>query len=149
MRARFVAAAVLTCLLAAPLALADDSAETLTDRRTGLVWVADPQFPVSSGFANAVVLARPRALRMVARMNAGTLPNFGRTDWRLPTHRELHRFLRRHGGGVLPDQRGGKVRVWPVAGAATLPGISAVAVLGTNSVRLFRDVQTDRKSTRL
>jgi hypothetical protein len=139
MRARFVAAALLTCLLAAPLALADDSAETLTDRRTGLVWVADPQFPVSNGFANGVVLSRPRALRMVARMNAGTLPNFGRTDWRLPTHRELHRFLKRHGGGVLPNPRGAKVRVWPVAGAATLPGVPAVAVLGTNSVRLFRD----------
>ena len=141
MRARFVAAALLTCLLAVPLALADDSAGTLTDRRTGLVWVADPQFPVSSGFANGVVLSRPRALRMVARMNAGTLPNFGRTDWRLPTHRELHRFLRRHGAGSLPDPRRGKVRVWPVAGAATLPGVPAVAVLGTNSVRLFRDVQ--------
>lgn len=141
MRARFVAAALLTCLLAVPLALADDSPETLTDRRTGLVWVADPRFPVSTGFANDVVLSRPRALRMVARMNAGTLPNFGRTDWRLPTHRELHRFLRRHGGGTLPHPRGGKVRVWPVAGAATLPGVSAVAVLGTNSVRLNRDVQ--------
>src|SRR5687768_16452421 len=142
MRARFVSTALLTCLLAVPLALANDSAETLTDRRTGLVWVADPQFPGSSGFANGVVLSRPRALRMVARVNAGTLPNFGRTDWRLPTHRELHRFLRRQGGGALPDPRGGKVRVWPVAGAATLPGVSAVAVLGTNSVRLFRDVQT-------
>ena len=141
MRARFVAAALLTCLLAVPLALADDSSETLTDARTGLVWVADPQFPVSSGFANGVVLSRPRALRMVARMNAGTLPNFGRTDWRLPTRRELHRFLRRHGGGVLPDPRGAKVRVWPVAGAASLPGVPDVAVLGTNSVRLSRDVQ--------
>ena len=32
MRARFVAAALLACLLAVPLALADDSAQTVTDR---------------------------------------------------------------------------------------------------------------------
>ena len=140
MRARSVAVAVLTCLVVGPLALADDSPSTLTDRRTGLVWVADPEYAVSTGFANGVVLSRPRALRMVARMNAGTLPNFGRTDWRLPTHREIYRFLRRHpGGGSLPDPRGNKVRVWPVAGAATLPGVPQVAVLGTNSVRLHRD----------
>jgi hypothetical protein len=134
MRARLVLVAAflgLTCL--APRAQAEEG--TQTDGRSGLVWVADAEYAVTSGFASDVVMPRARALRMVAAMNAGRLPNYGRRDWRLPTQRELKRWLRRQG---LPPAAAapGMVRTWPVVGAATLPGLTDVAILATNSVRL-------------
>ncbi len=54
---------------------------TMSDNLTGLMWTQDGEL---AGFKTW-----PEALDFVAGMNAGTHPNFGYTDWRLPNIREL------------------------------------------------------------
>src|SRR6188508_607883 len=127
MRSRTFVAASILCLLVAAAGLSTGSSNTVVEGRTGLLWVADPQFAVSSGFAPDVVMPRAKALRMVAAMNRGALPNFGRRDWRLPTQRELKAWLRSQGlpTRIAPAPGVDAVRSWPVVGAATLPGVSA------------------------
>lgn len=126
---------------------------TVTDLGTGLVWVADPGFAVSSGFARQAVLPRAEALRLVAAMNAGLVESFGRSGWRLPTERELVRMRALAGGLPRPfgggrsgipavgtlGARGDAVAAWPVLGASVLSGVDGAAILATNSVRLARD----------
>lgn len=140
MRSRTVAFASLLCLFLAAAGLGTADQPTVIEGRTGLVWVADAQYAVSSGFAPDVVMPRAKALRMVAAMNRGALPNFGRHDWRLPTQRELKAWLRSQGlpTRIAPSQGVDVVRSWPVVGAATLPGVSATAILATNSAQLNR-----------
>ena len=138
MRGRtFVVASVL-CLLFVAAGLAGGSRDSIIEGRTGLLWVGDPQFAVSTGFAPDVVMPRAKALRMVAAMNRGALPNFGRRDWRLPTQRELKAWLRSQGLStrIAPNSGVDAVRSWPVVGAATLPGVSATAILATNSAQI-------------
>ncbi|HEV8240637.1 MAG TPA: hypothetical protein VGS57_14805 [Thermoanaerobaculia bacterium] len=140
MRGRTVAAASLLCLFLAAAVLGTADRPAVIEGRTGLLWVADPQFAVSNGFAPDVVMPRAQALRMVAAMNRGALPNFGRRDWRLPTQRELKAWLRSQGlpTRIAPTPGVDVVRSWPVVGAATLPGVAATAILATNSVQLNR-----------
>ncbi|HET9765224.1 MAG TPA: hypothetical protein VFS60_00170, partial [Thermoanaerobaculia bacterium] len=142
MKARTFVVASLLCLLAAAAGLAGGSRDTVIEGRTGLLWVADAQFAVSTGFAADVVMPRAKALRMVAAMNRGALPNFGRRDWRLPTQRELKAWLRSQGlpTRIAPTAGVDAVRSWPVVGAATLPGVSATAILATNSAQLNKNV---------
>jgi cytoskeletal protein CcmA (bactofilin family) len=136
MRARIGFVGLSLAALAAVATIAAGGEGTRTDPRTGLVWVADPHYAVTHGVAAEVSMPRARAARMVAAMNAGRLPNHGRRDWRLANERELARWLRRQGlAGERPPARN-QVRAWPVAGAATLPGVDGVAVLATNSVKL-------------
>jgi Big-like domain-containing protein len=120
---------------------------TVSDLGTGLTWVADRSFAVTSGFARDVVLPRAAALQLVAAMNAGRVENFGRTEWRLPTQRELLRMAALTGGLPRPFAGGstplagarGVGPVWPVIGASVLAGFEEVAILGTNSVMLSRN----------
>jgi hypothetical protein len=123
---------------------------TVTDLGTGLTWVADRGFAVSSGFARDTVLPRGTALALVAAMNSGRVENFGRTEWRLPTRRELLRMAaltgglpRPNGGGrvALPGGARDAVAAWPVTGASVLSGVDEVAILATNSVHINRHSQ--------
>jgi hypothetical protein len=138
MRGRTFVVASILCLLFVAAGLAGGSRDSIIEGRTGLLWVGDPQFAVSTGFAPDVVMPRAKALRMVAAMNRGALPNFGRRDWRLPTQRELKAWLRSQGLStrIAPNSGVDAVRSWPVVGAATLPGVSAVAILATNSAQI-------------
>lgn len=140
MRGRTVVAASLLSLLVAAVGLSTEDRATIIEGRTGLLWVADSQYAVTSGFAPDVVMPRAKALRMVAAMNRGALPNFGRRDWRLPTQRELKAWLRSQGlpTRIAPAPGVDLVRTWPVVGAATLPGVSATAILATNSAQINR-----------
>ena len=56
---------------------------TVTDKLTGLMWIKDANLPNGATTWQG-------ALDYVAGMNAGLLPNFGYTDWRLPNRKELH-----------------------------------------------------------
>ncbi|MGH9363567.1 MAG: DUF1566 domain-containing protein [Thermoanaerobaculia bacterium] len=123
---------------------------TVTDLGTGLTWVRDRSFAVSSGFAHGAVLPRAQAVQLVAAMNAGSIENFGRTGWRLPTQRELARIsaltgapLRPFRGGRLaaPRAAGDAVVAWPVFGASVLAGFDEVAILATNSIHIHRQSQ--------
>ena len=121
---------------------------TISDLGTGLTWVRDRNFAVSSGFARAAVLPRAQAVQLIAAMNAGAVENFGRSTWRLPTRRELLRIsallggspLRPHRGSRfgLPNPAGDAVYAWPVVGASVLSGFDEVAVLATNSIDIGR-----------
>ena len=59
----------------------DNGNGTVTDRLTGLTWAMDANLPGAD-------TAWQQALDYVAAMNAGTYPNFGYTDWRLPNIKE-------------------------------------------------------------
>ncbi|HEX9667918.1 MAG TPA: hypothetical protein VGC93_00420, partial [Thermoanaerobaculia bacterium] len=120
---------------------------TISDLGTGLTWVRDRNFAVSSGFARDAVLPRAQALQLITGMNTGSVENFGRTGWRLSTQRELLRIsaltgapLRPFRGGRLgvPRGAGDAVVVWPVIGASVLAGFEDVAILATNSVHIHR-----------
>src|SRR5262245_54347192 len=118
MKGRTVAVASLLCLALAAAGLSTADQPTVIQGRTGLLWVADAQNAVSSGFAPDVVMPRAKALRMVAAMNRGALPNYGRNDWRLPTQRELKVWLRSQGlpTRIAPTPGIDVVRSWPVVG---------------------------------
>ena len=121
----------------------------------GLTWMPDPAFVVSSGLSDSVVMSRTEALAILNRINSGEVENFGRTDWRLPTERELdarlerglppageespNRLLRKPGLTLRASVPAGKVMLWPVAGAAIEPGFSETVILATNSVRVKND----------
>ncbi|MBI5741792.1 MAG: DUF1566 domain-containing protein, partial [Nitrospirae bacterium] len=62
----------------------DNGDQTATDNLTGLMWTRDVSFPS---------LAWQDALNYIASMNAGSSPNFGHTDWRLPTVNELQSLV--------------------------------------------------------
>lgn len=55
---------------------------TVTDKLTGLMWTKDANLPLAPKTWQL-------AFDYVAGMNAGTIANFGYTDWRLPSIREL------------------------------------------------------------
>jgi hypothetical protein len=64
---------------------------TVCDGATGLVWSQSANLP---GFTDRFDgLTWDDALAFVAAMNAGTRPNMGRTDWRLPERDELRRLF--------------------------------------------------------
>jgi VCBS repeat-containing protein len=131
---------------------------------SGLTWTPDPSYVVSSGLSDSVVMSRVEALEVLRRLNAGEVENFGRTDWRLPTERELaerleqgmpatgpadpapdpdqaqeNRLLLKPGLSLRAARGSGAVVLWPVAGAAIEPGFSNAVVLATNSARLKND----------
>src|SRR5262245_1999036 len=148
--------AALLCLLLIPCAsaaadlLRDNGDGTMTDSGTGLTWVADRAFAVRSGLAAGLVAPRAQAVKLVAAMNSGAVENFGRTDWRLPTERELRRI-----SGVLslPRRPFGAARrapaltgagadqavLWPVSGSSVVADLPAAAIVATNSVLIKRD----------
>ena len=61
----------------------DNLDNTAKDNLTGLVWTKNANLPNGT-------LTWQAALDYVAGMNAGTHPNFGYTDWRLPNVNELN-----------------------------------------------------------
>ncbi|MCX5885280.1 MAG: DUF1566 domain-containing protein [Proteobacteria bacterium] len=62
---------------------ADHGNGTATDNLTGLMWTKNANLP--NGYMNW-----QQALNYVAGMNAGTYPNYGYHDWRLPNLKEIH-----------------------------------------------------------
>ncbi len=111
----------------------DNGDGTMTDQGTGLTWVAERGTPV---------LPRAEALRLVAAMN--TAESFGRTDWRLPTERELRRISgllslprQLHGaarsGLGLPRAGVNQAVLWPVSGSSVVADLPAAAIVATNS----------------
>jgi hypothetical protein len=63
-----------------------DQGNTVTDNLTGLMWTRNANLPGGTK-------TWPQALDYVAGMNAGTYPNFGYTDWRLPNKIELNSLI--------------------------------------------------------
>jgi len=66
----------------------DNGDGTITDNLTGLLWTQDANLPVGTKTWR-------QALDYVAGMNAGTYPNLGYTDWRLPNRKELFSLIDR------------------------------------------------------
>lgn len=64
----------------------DNGNSTVTDNLTGLMWTKDANLPLAGKTWQL-------ALDYVAAMNAGTYANFGYTDWRLPSIRELQSLV--------------------------------------------------------
>jgi hypothetical protein len=64
----------------------DNSDGTITDPSTGLMWTRNANLP-------AETMLFYDALHYIEEMNRGNLPNFGYTDWRLPTLEELQGFI--------------------------------------------------------
>src|SRR5262245_18987075 len=138
---RTVLVGVLGLFLAAAGALAansrlhDNGDGTVTDRSTGLTWVADPAFVGRDGLARDIVVRRSRALEIVAAMNRGEVRGFGRRGWRLPTARELAAFQAAGGSGngrgdarVAAAASSRRAVLWPVIGAAVLSDFGAAGI---------------------
>lgn len=69
-------------------------AGVVRDQLTGLDWTQEAQLFVGT---------LPDAQAYIASMNAGTAPNFGRTDWRLPTWKEFLSLMDRgHQDPAIP-----------------------------------------------
>jgi len=64
----------------------DNGAGTITDKLTGLVWSQNANLPNGTK-------TWQEALDYVAGMNAGTNPNLGYTDWRLPNVNEFESLV--------------------------------------------------------
>jgi hypothetical protein len=62
------------------------SGDYVTDNLTGLIWTKDANLPNGTK-------TWQQALDYVAGMNAGTYPNYGYTDWRLPNRKELYSLM--------------------------------------------------------
>ncbi|MDY7093589.1 MAG: Ig-like domain-containing protein [Acidobacteriota bacterium] len=132
----------------------------MTDSSSGLVWMEDGSYVVTSGLSHSVVLSRVQALRVLQELNSGAVDNLGFSDWRLPTRNEVDRLFLREGealAGMLGTDpiallealispaersRGGagtadeRVLVWPVRGEAIEAGFDQVVIFATNSVRI-------------
>ncbi len=65
----------------------DNGDETITDNLTGLIWTKNAK--LGDYQTTAETLTWQEALDYIAGMNAGTNPNYGYVDWRLPNIREL------------------------------------------------------------
>jgi hypothetical protein len=64
----------------------DNGDDTVTDNLTGLMWTKNANLPAGTR-------TWQDALGYIAGMNAGTYPNFGYTDWRLPNVNELESLI--------------------------------------------------------
>jgi len=64
----------------------DNGDETVTDPKTGLMWTKDANLPGDTMLFH-------QALEYIEGINEGKYPNFGHTDWRLPTLRELRSLI--------------------------------------------------------
>lgn len=58
---------------------------TLTDDDTGLMWVQDGRYAGTVGAHLNGIMTWSEALQFSADVDAGVYPNFGYTDWRLPS----------------------------------------------------------------
>jgi hypothetical protein len=100
MSATVLQASPTTTITSSPTIRFQDSGDgTVIDAQTGLMWTQ-----------NANLLPEPitlyQALSYIEGMNAGTYPNFGYTDWRLPTLDEFqtlidYRRYSRKGHGLI------------------------------------------------
>ena len=64
----------------------DNGDGTVTDPETGLMWTKDANLPGDTMLFH-------KALDYTEEMNEGKYPNFGYTDWRLPTLKELRSLI--------------------------------------------------------
>ena len=64
----------------------DNGDGTVTDPDSGLVWTKDANLPGDTMLFH-------QALDYIKKMNEGKYPNFGYTDWRLPTLNELRSLI--------------------------------------------------------
>jgi len=64
----------------------DNEDETVTDPETGLMWTKDADLPGDTMLFH-------EALDYIEEINEGKHPNFGYTDWRLPTIEELKSLI--------------------------------------------------------
>ena len=64
----------------------DNEDGTVTDPKTGLIWTKDANLPGDTMLFH-------QALDFIEGMNEGDYPNFGCTDWRLPTLKELRSLI--------------------------------------------------------
>jgi len=80
----------------------DNGDGTVTDIRTGLIWTKNANLPGDT-------MTFHQAFDYIEGMNKGKYPNFGYTDWRLPTLRELRslidytRYTKKGNVHVLPQ----------------------------------------------
>ncbi len=65
--------------------LIDNGDGTLTDNDTGLMWIQDGLYARTVGASASGGLTWAQALQFAADVDAGLFPNFGYTDWRLPS----------------------------------------------------------------
>ena len=64
----------------------DNEDGTVTDPETTLMWAKDANLPGDT-------ILFPQAINYIAKMNEGEYPNFGYTDWRLPSVKELRSLI--------------------------------------------------------
>ena len=64
----------------------DNGNGTVTDKRTGLMWVKDANLPGKTMLFH-------QALAYIEKLNEKEYSNFGYTDWRLPTYNELRSLI--------------------------------------------------------
>jgi hypothetical protein len=104
---------------------------TVSDNLTGLVWAQNANWPNGTK-------TWQEALEYVADMNAGTHPNSGHTDWRLPNVNELESLV--HAGvfnPALPENPFSGVQsssYWSSTSYASSPGQAWIVHMNSGSV---------------
>jgi hypothetical protein len=108
---------------------ADHGNGTATDNLTGLMWTKNANLP--NGYMNW-----QQALNYVAGMNAGTYPNYGYHDWRLPNRKELFSLIdhSRYNPALPADHPFTNVQAYYYWSSTTVAGYPAFAwIVGMRS----------------
>jgi len=137
-RKLFAAALVFTLLhvllpgAASAASLAPDRASggdgTITDRATGLTWIAD---------ASVAAQSLREAVELVRALNSGRVENYGREHWRVATSRELATAPFEGRSSLVGDRASGRssqgASFRPVFGSATVAGVNEALLVATTS----------------
>lgn len=129
---------------------AGDKAGLFVQPETGLTWIDDAAYVVSTGLAQGLLLPRMEVLTQVRALNDGKVPNFGHGDWRLATLGELRGRLAyeeqgargkadnlQHLRAAIEGQAAGRAdlaALVPVRVSFIPPGFPNVVVFATNSI---------------
>jgi hypothetical protein len=148
----------------------DNGDGTVRQPESMKMWVADGQFIVESGLTNSPIMPRFEALALVEAINAGTVWNFGYSNWRLPTDGEyaqlynLQRTSNSFENQVLFQNwfkyknksnptgtrttstrnrrtTSDEVFIWPVRTQTIPEGFADVVVFATNSIHISRGTE--------